>query len=795
MKVAAIRAGFLVFLALLAVFCVRRLDFATDITNFMPDSRHADLAVLARHLSRSDLARTMFLTVGSTSGRPDDERIARVIAQLRDNLARNPGIEWLRSGPEDTDFEQVWKIYFPRRFGFVSLSPEEEIPALVTPDAIAQAATRAREALATPAASLVKRTLAADPLGFSSRILDRMREGSPAMQVRRDTFFSHDGWGVLLLATKASAFDARRQAPLLADIEAAFAAVREREGGDLVLEKSGANRFAVDAEQSMMRDMWQIGAISLAGIALLVLGYFRSPLRFAVAMLPSVTGLLVATATGIVFFGKLDGLTLAFGVSLIGVAIDYPIHLLNHLTILGGTRSAAVRTLAPSLGMGALTTVAGFAGLALTSFPGFREIGFFAAVGVAAALATTLFVLPWFLDEHVVPLRAAGVTARMLDAGMDWALRRRALFAAVPFAVAALGAVMLPRLHWQDDLSRLGNVDPRLEQEERRVQGRVMPYEMGRVVLVMAGDEQQALERSEEVARRMNRLREQGAIGGYRSVTGLVRSLDLQLRNVSALRAVPDLPGRVRDGFGAAGFRPQVFDAFAQDLAAAPPPLVPADLRGTAMQRLLSPLLLTIDDRTATITQVSDPRDEAAVRAAVAAVPGAHYFVQRDFVNDLYAQFRDSTLQQLLVGGVLVFTTLVLRYRKWRPTIAAFLPSVLVPVLVLSGLGLAGQSINLLHVVSLLMVTGMGVDYGIFLVDSTGDDAHLQATLVSLLLCCLTTVFGFAVIAISSHPALRAMGVTIGSGVVLSLLLSPVSLLVMGRDANPVRRATMDKGR
>lgn len=785
MRTTALRALVLALLAGLAVFCARRLDFGTDITNFMPDGRSAELAVLARHLARSDVARTMFLTVGTASGARDDERLARVVAALKQQLSGEPGIAWMRSGPEDSDLEQVWRAYFPRRFAFASLDPEREVPALVTDEAIARAAARAREDLASPAAALVKRTLGADPLGLSSQILQRMRDESAAMDVRHGTFFSRDGWAVLILATRPSAFEAARQAPILDRIDTAFAAIREREGGDLVLDKSGANRFAVDAERSMMRDMGWIAAMAFAGITLIVLVYFRSPLRFAVAMLPTLGGVLVATAAGLLVFGHLDGLTLAFGASLIGVAIDYPIHLLNHLTLLGGSRRDVVRTLAPSLGMGALTTVAGFAGMAITSFPGFREIGFFAAVGVGAALAMTLGVVPLFLGEQPQRTRPAGGTARLLHAAVHVALRRRAALAALPVATLALGAVMLPKLQWQDDLSKLGNANPALEQEERRVHARVMPYEMGRVAMVTADDAQTALERTEEVARVLAGLQQRGVIHGYRSATNLLRSASLQARNLAAFRADPGLAQRVTKGFVAAGFRADAFDAFARDLAADPgAPMTAADLAGTPLERMVAPLLLDMDGRHATITQVADPRDEAAVRSALAAVPGAHYFVQRDFVNDLYAQFRDSTLRQLLLGGALVFATLALRYRRWRPTLAAWLPSALVPILVLSAFAMSGEPVGLLHVVSLVMVSGMGVDYGIFLVDGAADREHFETTLVSLLLCCLTTVFGFAVVAVSSHPALRAMGLTIGGGVTLSLLLSPVSLLVMGRRAD-----------
>ena len=78
------------------------------------------------------------------------------------------------------------------------------------------------------------------------------------------------------------------------------------------------------------------------------------------------------------------------------------------------------------------------------------------------------------------------------------------------------------------------------------------------------------------------------------------------------------------------------------------------------------------------------------------------------------------------------------------------------------------------------MVMGMGVDYGIFLVDSAEDREALGATMLSLLMSCLTTAFVFGTLAISSQPSLRAIGVTVGLGIVLCYVFAPVTLAAMG---------------
>ena len=92
--------------------------------------------------------------------------------------------------------------------------------------------------------------------------------------------------------------------------------------------------------------------------------------------------------------------------------------------------------------------------------------------------------------------------------------------------------------------------------------------------------------------------------------------------------------------------------------------------------------------------------------------------------------------------------------------VASFLPSLLVAIFLLAGFALTGTRANLLHVMALIMVLGMGVDYGIFLVDTAGRRQEVGATMLSLLLSCLTTALVFGTLALSSQPALRAIGIS-----------------------------------
>ena len=779
----AIRWTFGAVVALFAAYAVTHLELSTDVTHFLPSESDAELAVLASRLSDSELTRTMILNVGA-----DDVDTAVAAARaLRGRLEGHPEIARLQGELAPERMEELYQLYFPRRMLFLSPRPEEEIPALFEEDALRERARTVRGGLALPSSTLQTRLVAADPIGAFERILGRVGEQRPPLESHDGHFVTRDGaFAVLFLTTVHSAFDSAPQARLLADLEIASAAVDEEFGG-IVLEASGANRFAVAAERSIRRDVNWIAAASFLGVALVFVAFLRSGHFFLLAVFPAVTGILTAAVILRALTGRLDGVTMAFGASLIGVAIDYSIHVLDHYRLHPReTGRDIVERLWPSLCVGALTTMASFAGLVLTSFPGFREIGLFATLGVGTALIVTLFVLPAFLSNDGSP-RPVPALASSVAAGLGNTLgglrERRALLALLPLACLVAAGWLVPGLRFDDDLSHLMSLDPTLREEEERVRARVAREESGRVIFAVGDDFEAAIASNDAVALRLAEARRAERIGDFRSLHSLLWSASLQRRNAEALARLPDAADRVERAFAAEGFRREGLAPFRDSLSGpAPEPLDAEALRNSALGALLTPLLLDLGDRAAAVTYLRGPSEVRALEAELDGLEGVYVFDQRSFMNAIFSEFRATTLQQIGVGCGLVLLVLALRYRRVRPVVAAFAPSVLVAASVLAGFSAFGVEINLLHVTSLILVMGMGVDYGIFIVDSAEHRGHLDATLLSLLLSCLTTVFVFGTLAISEHAALRAIGSTTGVGVLLCFVLAPVTLVLLRPD-------------
>jgi predicted exporter len=757
-KIAAAAALF----AAMAIFCALRMRVSTEITFFLPEGEDQELAEISRQLLDSTLTRTMILSIEPAAAGK------KVAAQL----SADPEIAWVRAGPGPQVAEAFYQLFFPHRFQLLPADPERFSDA-----GLAASARRLKARLAQPMGALFTRIAGADPLlAFPELIqrLEAMREGP--LTVVDDQFVTSDGKrAIIFLATRHSPFDSATQGPLLQRIRAAAAGAQ--------LEESGINRFAVDGERIVRADINRISIVSTIGLLLLFLLLFRSPRVLVISFVPLVFGLLTAVTAGLLVYGSLHGLTLAFGATLLGVCIDYPILYLNHQILEPDPRGplATLRRIRGALLLGALTTLGGFAGLGWTTFLGMRQMALFATAGILGALAATFWLLPALVQRAP---RAAPLHRALAD-GLGELLTKmrghRVLLAVLPALAIIVCVIGLPRLRWADDLSSLQKPDAALLAEDELVRSRVSLMDSGRFVLATGATEELALQRNDLVHQRLAKAQAEGTLAGFRSLHDLVFSAELQQRNAEQLK--PGLFERTIAALSAEGFEPAAFAGFRKALQDKPPPLKLQEVIDSPLGDLVSPFRVQLHGQVGLLSFVRGVRDPAALEKSLEGLEGVRYFDQERFYTAAYGRYRSKAQQLVIAGMIFVFALLFFSYRSVRLTLVAGIPAVLAAATALALLALFGVTTNLLHVVSLVLVLGIGEDYAIFLVAGAQSAAALKASAMSVLLCCLSAVLSFGLLGLSEIPALRAIGVTVGLGILLSLVLAPTALVLAGRDS------------
>jgi predicted exporter len=772
----------LLFLAM-GVFTARHLELSAGLSHFLAEESEVQLASLSAQIADSALTRTMILSLGA----PAVETAVAAAEDWASVLEAHPETASVRSGPSPTFASDLFEIYFPRRLLFLSSQPEVELRERFSDAGLRASARALHQELALPEAQLIKPIAAADPLLAFPAMLRRFEAARlGGMRLLDGRFVDAEAaHAILFLTTRHSAFDAEHQAPLGEFIERSFGELDARFGSELSLERSAIHRFAAASEQLARQDMTRISAVSLVGIALLFMAVFRSPPLLLVSLLPLAGGILAATCVGILLFGKLHVITLVFGATLIGVCIDYPIHYLTHHCLLPASEGplASLRRVRAALVLGALTTVAGFAGLAWSGFPGVREIGVFAASGVLAALLTTATMLPPLLPRAPRPVALRRSLARGLAALLGSLERRRVLLVAILVVALALCAAGLPRLAWNDDLYLLNApLEPEWVAEDERVRERVSRMEAGRFVVALGSNEEQALRRNDAVYARLAVAREAGLVEDFRSLHAFLWSEDLQARNAAVVAAFPGLFTRTAAALEAEGFRPEAFSPFAKALGEeTPEPLRLRDLLDSPLAPLVESFRIELDGGVGLITLLRGVKDPTTLEAGLADLEDVHYFDQQRFLADLYGRYREKTSALIMLGLLAVLGLLYLRYRRVSLSLAAAAPALLAAASTLALLSLSGTPVNLLHLLGLLLVLSFGVDYGVFLLETRAHSESTAAALLSIGIACVSTCLAFGLLAASSFPGLRALGTTTGLGVLWSLILAPTALLLARR--------------
>ena len=400
-------------------------------------------------------------------------------------------------------------------------------------------------------------------------------------------------------------------------------------------------------------------------------------------------------------------------------------------------------------------------------------------MGITAALLSTMWLLPALLPARPEPIRVQQTLARAMSSLLAGLERRRALTLAAP--VLALGVLLagIASVEFEDDISALTPLDPELKAEDERVRARVSRMEAGRLVVALAGDEETAIARNDEVFARLAKAREAGALEEFRSLHTFVWSGALQDANRRALRDDTGLHDRLESAYEAEGFRAGAFADFEKALEEIPEePLRFADLVDSPVGELIGSFRTELDGEVGILTFLRGVEDPDAVAAAVDGMEGVYFFDQKATMAAIYGRHRTQSLQLVSVGLLGVLLMLLARYRRLRLALAAFVPALLAGGAALAVIAMSGIPLNLLHVVSLLLVLSMGVDYGVFLAESHGDRQEEAATLLSLVIACLSTVCAFGLLGMSTNPALQAIGFTTGLGVLFSLVLAPTALVL-----------------
>ncbi|MBY4771326.1 MMPL family transporter [Burkholderia ambifaria] len=801
------RAVLVWLLALVACgIAIARANFTADLSAFLPRAPSAGQRVLVEQLRDGIVSRLILVAIdgGDAATRAAlSRRVAGTLRADRQFSAINNG--------EAVNDARDQQFVFDHRY---LLSPAVT-PRRFSADGLHQALGDSLDLLGSSAGLVAKAMLPRDPTGEVTALVDQLDSGAqPA--VRDGVWVSRDGVrAVLVVQTAAAGSDTDAQARAIDAVRRAFSAATQTlpNPAAYTLAMTGPGVFSVDTRDTIRHDVEWLSTASIVLIVALLLTLYRSPRTLALGLLPVLTGIAAGIAAVSVAFGTVHGLTLGFGTTLIGEAVDYSIYLFVQ-SAQAGSRGAArpadamrawLAAYWPTIRLGVLTSVCGFASMLFSGFPGLVQLGLYSIAGLTAAALVTRYVLPHLRGEHVAirdVSRIGAVLARAAAAAprLRW-----------PLAVLVLAACATLVLHrdglWSRELAALSPVPARAQALDARLRADVGAPDVRYLVVISAPSEQAALERAERVAAQLQPLVDRGVLAGFESPARYLPSDAAQRARRASLPDADALTARMRAAVAnqPISVRPEVFAPFVADVEAArhAPLLTRADLRGTSMALAVDALLteragrwsamlpLRAPDAARTASTAAPSLDATPIRAAVAraGVPDALFVDMKAEADRLYVDYVHEDIRLSLVGFAAIAVLLLIALRSPRRVVRALAPLVAAVFVVTAGFALAGVQLTILHLVGMLLIVAVGSNYALFFCKRDDAQPVTPYTLVSLLIANLATVAGFGLLALSRVPLLETFGLTVGPGAMLALafaaILAPRAAAANGRPHDP----------
>ncbi len=753
-------------LVLLAVCGVidARSTYRTQMGDFLPHSASLAQQVLAGQVNGGAASHILLVSVEGASA----PALAALSEDLAAALRREPAFIDVMNGDAQSlapvqDF--VWRNRY--------LLSDDVTPGRFTTASLHAALLGDLGLLGTDLGPALGQSLPADPTGEALNLMNQFTpQNGPALN--NGVWTSPDGRAALLLIhTSAPGFDLDAQQRDLALIGAAFAAARaEVPGGrGAVLQVSGPGVFGVRTRDVTKRDVTRLSVLAIAGAVSLLAFAYRSPRVLLLGILPIVSGAAAAIAAVSLSFGFVHGITLGFGVTLIGESMDYAIYLFTQ-TARGDTAHDTLARIWPTLRLGAMTSVAGFAAMLFSSFTGFAQLGLFSIVGLAAAVAVTRFVLPPLVPRQFFAAGADGLARPLL-----WLIahRRPARGVAAVALLAALAALLTHRGGmWDENLMNLSPIPAAAQALDTRLRQELGVPDQRYFAVFRAASAQQALRQSETLAPVLAGLAAAHQLSGYDLPSAVLPSDETQRARQAALPDATTLSARLAQAQAGMPFRSGVFAPFLKDAAAARTAalLTPASLPPAFALRFESMLV-----RRGAGWVVVAPLYGVAAPALVAkrlAGAGAGFVDLTHEASRLMATFQHEAVTLAGVGSLAVLALLVAGLRSVRRAAAVAVPLFAAVTITAALLTLNGGKLSIFMVTGFLLIVATGSNYCLFFERAAPGTPAWERSVASIVLANLCTVAAYGLMALSGIPVLHDIGMTVAAGTFLSLVCGAV---------------------
>ena len=733
---------------------LRNINMNEDIAPLLPDGQNEAARDFAL-LQKAPFADKVLISL--KAGQSTSKQSLVDTADRLSQAMTQPYFIGAVSGPAISSVEAIpqWLMNaLPNTF---TAKDQSAVEGILTPEAVRDRLKKAYGQLTSQEGMVFKPLVQIDPLDLKGFVFGKLSHVNiiPGMQLYNNHFISYDGKNTLVIArTSVKITDSKGSKEMLEQLRGL---IKRFVPSDVKASTLSAHAYTMANAEAIKGDLALILGSSSVAIFLLIMYFLRSWKGILVFLVPS-SVLCLATAGTLLIYNSVSAVTIAFGSVLLGISDDYPILVYFALSRKERDPGSVVSEVARPVLFGGLTTIITFSIMLLSNLPGQRQLAIFCMIGVAVSLIFSLIVLPQLLQGLPGEKRYFGNKTR----GIFILPRKWVIFCWIGISVLCLWQA--GRLHFNGDL-RILNVVPKEMKETEQYFAKTWGNFQDNAILFAEGkDLQSSLQTNDRL---FAYLSEKMPADKIISLAPIFSSEKTEASNRQRWKGFwaqgnQRLANRLlADQGDKLGFSATAFTPFFDMLKKEPVPLTVNDLTAIGLGELYNSLVLREKDKVLTLTLTPDTEEIVGLFDKDKERPeGVRLVSQGRFRSIISKALVNNFTRYIVLALVIIIVSVSILFRNLKKIILTLVPVATGLLFMFGAMGLMGIEFNLFNIVATILVIGLGVDLGIFMVCNLSEGYEHTANL-GILLGGLTSFVGLGALTLARHPAMSSIGITV----------------------------------
>jgi uncharacterized protein len=785
-------------LFLLAGWFALQVKFEEDISKILPEDKKIEKlnSVFQNSKFMDKLAVTVSLKDTASTAQPDSlvAYTDDFVENIQQKLA--PFISKINYKVDDGLALEFFGTVSDHLPVYLDEKDYTQIDSLITPAKVKETLEQNFRTLTSPAGFALKSMISKDPVGITFLGLKKLQQlqYDENFELYDNYILTKDRKHLMLFITPAfPPGNTAKNALLIKGLDSLI----DNNSSNVTATYFGATAVSVDNALQLRKDSLLTQGITILFIIVFLGFYFRKKRAPFIILIPVIFGAVFSLAVIYFLKGKISVIALGTGSVVLGIAVNYSLHVFNHFRHTGNIKEL-IYDLALPMTVGSFTTIGGFLCLQFVESEMLKDLGLFAAFSLIGASLSSLIFLPHFIAGKKEQTAHKAEAFSWIDRIASLRPEYNKYLVMIILGLTILFAFWAGKVGFESDLQNMNFMSTKLKESEKKL-NQINQYALQSVYLVTEGKTlDEALFNNEKLVKHIEKLKDQKVVKKYSGVSSLIISDAAQkirierwnkywtVEKKAAIMAILFKEG------AALKFNTTAFDNFKMLLDNV---YVPVDRSAMAEVRknFLDDFITEKPGKTTVVTLVKTIPEKSAEVYKVfendeqVTVLDKQYLTKR-FVEIINADFTKIAL----MTSLLVFMVLLIVYGRIELTLVSFIPMFITWIWILGIMGMAGIQFNIINIIISALIFGLGDDYSLFIMDGllqeykTGKK-NLSSFKSSIILSAVTTIAGLGVLIFAKHPALQSIALISIIGifcvVVMSQILIPFlfSVLIKNR--------------